>query len=488
MRIRSLVLVVTVLLSACAPASELTLPAAAGVPVPSTAAPADQVPRGVVRVAYPDEPARFVDVDGSDPAAVDLAALWGLPLFRTDDRGQRVRALAASVDEQRRDDGTFVVRVELRPGTWSDGTAVTSADVVATVEALRPFVRELVALITVTTPDARTVELTWDRPVAGWWQAVDAAGSILPASVLVDGGLDRYRDEVPVSGGPFVLAMRERGLSLSFRAHAGSPLGAPTSEGVDVLVTPSYETSLGLLEDGRVDAVLGHVALNPVPRGRNLAGVDAAAPLGGTTVTLEFRPGGGLGALDDAGERRGVVAAIRLESLVEGLLGTTGTPAIGPWAAGPTVAPALPGAPPEGQQLVTVLPRGHEVIGFTARAVQRDLEPINVDMQFVSFESPTFQGASDTQGGASFRIRRESPRPLLGQRLLAETPPDLAVDALAAFVGPGVTPGLQQVADEAMVVPLYRVGAAHVWRDSLEGFVPSSWPGLAFWSADEWRA
>lgn len=489
---RSAVAVLLVLLAlgvaGCGDVGALVLePAPSPSTVPSSADDGPGTAAETLTVAYPDEPSVLVDPTGDDAAAVDLTALWGLPLFRWDADGQRVPALADEVSERAGADGTWVVDVRLAPGEWSDGVPVTAADVVATVDALRPHVPELGALASVEAVADDLARFVWGREVVGWWVAVDALGTMLPAHVLAESGLDAYRDGVPVAGGSFKLVDRVPGLSLTFATNPGSPLGAPASAGVEVLVVPRFETALGLLEDGEVDMVLGHLALNPVPRSLDVPGVEAAAPVGGTTVTLELREGGALGGDAAAARRREVVGSLRLEELVEGLLGDTGDAARSAWPAGPDVAVTAPVEDAGGRQLVTVLPRGHEVLGFTARAVQRDVAVVDVDMQFVSFETPTFQVEAAAQGDAAFRIRREPPRPLVSRYLATGAQPEVGLAAIAALDGPAVETAMQQVADTALVVPLYRVGAAHAWSSDLDGVEPSSWPGLAFTSASRWR-
>lgn len=484
-------LLLLVVLGACSDLATLALES----PEPSPSASADRVEplpvtdeANVFRVGYPDEPAGFVDPLGRDSAAVDLTALWGLPLFRTDARGQRAPALVRSATEELRDDGTWIVTLTLAAGSWSDGSAVTAADVKATVEALRAFVPELGALGAVDVTGASTLTLTWTRPVVAWWALIDAMGTVLPAAVLQDEsrGLDAYRTGIPVSGGSFRLEAREPGRSLTFVAHDASPLGAPANAGIELLITPRFETALGLLEEQRVDVVMGYGALNPVPRALAIPGVEAAAPLGGTTVTLEFRPGGGLGATEDAGRRREIVANLKLGELVEGLLGDVGEAAPAYWPGAAPVAELATSEDAGGRQVVTVLPRGHEVIGFTARTVQRDLLAIDVDMQFVSFETPGYQAEAMNQGGAAFRIRRLTPTPIVSRATIA-APAEVGIAALAEFDGASVDAAMQTVADEGFVVPLFRLGIAHAWRADIVGIEASSWPGLAFATAAGWQ-
>lgn len=490
---RRLVVALTavLLLSACTDMTVLTLPDASSTPPASEAStepatPAPAARDGMFRVAYPDEPLGFVDPLGRDAAAVDLTALWGLPLFRYDAAGQRAPGLVAATQESVAADGTHRVELQLRSGTWSDGSAVTAADVKATVEALREFVPELGGLSSIEVTGASSLTLIWSREVVGWWSLVDALGTVLPAAILNEQGLEAYRDGIPVSGGSYRFESREPGRSLTFVAHDGSPLGGPVNAGIEILVAPRFETALGLLEQERVDVILGYGALNPVPRSLVIPGVAAAAPIGGTTIMLEFRPGGGLGGAEDAGQRREIVANLRLGELVEGLLGVTGEEAGAYWPGADPITERAASADAGGRQLVTVLPRGHEVIGFAARTVQRDLMAIDVDLQFVSFETPAYQRESLDQGGASFRIRRLTPTPIVSRAVIA-APAEIGLAAAAEIDGAAVDVAMQTVADEAVQVPLFRLGIAHAWRDDITGVVASSWPGLGFTSAAAWR-
>ncbi|MBW3662279.1 MAG: hypothetical protein KY469_04190, partial [Actinobacteria bacterium] len=68
-------------------------------PTPSAAPDATHDPAGSVSVAYPEEPAAWYPAFFDDPAAVDLAVLWGVPLFHLDEHGQLRPALARSWTE-----------------------------------------------------------------------------------------------------------------------------------------------------------------------------------------------------------------------------------------------------------------------------------------------------------------------------------------------------------------------------------------------------
>lgn len=469
-------------LTACATAEPLALPTGtASDGATAEPEPVARTPNGTVRVAYPDVPATWTALDGRDTAAIDLAALWTLPLFRYDPDGQLEPALATDVTFPEVDEG-WAVELSLAEGTWSDGTRVRPADVVATVEALRQVrEEEWSKLLTVGPAGEGKVRLTFSEPHGRWAHLLAVAPGILPARVLAQQGMPAYADTIPVAGGSFRLDSFDAGRSAVFVAHPGGPLGPPALERVEILFVPSYETGLGLLDAGEVDAVIGHLALNPVGRAEGLPGVRAAAPLGGTSVALEWRDGGAVG--DSADTRRAIVDAIDLAPLVTGLLRGVGeaAPSLVPGVRGP-VDVAAGRAPTRDVQIdediVLLLPRWHEVLGFTGRAVQRDLTAAGAAVRLVTVESPHHLAPLDPHDGA-LRVRRDAPRPNLGPEADAVPPgPDdrLAEELAATF---------ERLAEDASSTPLFRIGVAHAWRD-IQGFEPSSWPGLAFWSADDW--
>ena len=450
-----------------------------------TEAAADRDPDGTVVVAYPDEPSTFLAPQGQEVATDDLTALWGLPLLRLDPHGQLRRGLVQDWEVRPGEgDEPFIVRLELREGEWTDGTTVDAADVVATVDARRGGEPERFAPIaSVAEVDADTVDVTFAQPYAAWADLLVELGTMLP-SEAEGGGRGAFTDDVPVSGGWFRLVEREPGLRLRFDAHPDGPLGAPGVETVEVLFTPSFETSLGLLEDGEVDAVVGHLALNAVPRATELDGVRAEAPLGGTTVSLAFRPDGALGGPGLADRRRGVAETVDVGELVEGLLGPAGAVATTPW---PEVD--LPGERPvgevrEGLSLVLLVPGGSEVLGFTGRAVQRDLTSRGMSVDVVSEPAPRFAEVLGSERDVALVVRRTPPRPSL-----APWVEDLGMaTAAGADVGdgPDAAAALAAVAATSRTAPLFRVGVAHVWDEAVGGVRPSAWVGAGFWNAGEW--
>lgn len=460
-----------------------------------TATAAAQDGTGTVRVAYPDEPVSWYPAPEETTAAVDLAAIWGLPLYRIDDHGQLRAGLAAGARVQPGDPGgPWRVEIDLSDGAWSDGQPVVAQDVVATLGALRdtPHGSALEPLTSVEAVGDRTVSLTFDRPYGRWPYLLAGGYGVLPAHVLEDGGLDAFRDGVPVSGGPMRLESHEPGLRASFVAHPDSPLRAPDLERLEVYFTPSYETSLGLLREHRVDAVIGHVALNPVERAHRVEGVEASAPVGGTTAVVTWSSDGAAGS---SAVREGAQRAIDVSQLVEGLLGPSGavlTSTIpmheGPWARRRTDGAAgLDGVP-----LGIIVPGHQEVPAFTGRVLQRDLRGGGAVVTLIRVEPEEVTGPEARTADGELLLRRDLPRPSLSARVSTGIPPDaraalLRADTAATNLEGAVDAAEEMLYDQAYDLPLYRVGLAHAWRSELLGVRASSWPGAAWWDVTAWR-
>lgn len=450
---------------------------------------------GTVRVAYPDEPVSWYPALEETTAAVDLAAIWGLPLYRIDGHGQLRAGLAvdARVDPGVAG-GPWQVEIDLRPGTWSDGQPVVAQDVVATVASLREtsHAPALEPLTSAEAVDDHTVRLTFDRPYGRWPYLLAGGYGVLPAQVLEDAGLEAYRDGVPVSGGPMRLERYEPGLRASFVAHPDSALGTPGVERLEVYFTPSYETSLGLLRDHRVDAAIGHVALNPVERAHRVDGVRAAAPVGGTTAVVSWSSGGAAGASD---VREGVRRAIDVSQLVEGLLGPSGailTSTI-PTHTGPWERQRTGGAAGlDGVSLGILVPGHQEVPAFTGRVLQRDLRGGGAEVTLIRVEPEELTGSGARTADGELLLRRDLPRPSLSARVSTGIPPDgreplSRADAAATNLDGAVDAAEETLYEHAYDLPLYRVGLAHAWRSELLGVRPSSWPGAAWWDVTAWR-
>jgi hypothetical protein len=445
---------------------------------------------GALRIAYPEEPVVWHPALRDDPPTIDLAALWGVPLYRYDHHGQLRPAL---VDEAEVEvtEASWAVTLRLREGRWSDGEPITGGDVAATIAVLAdgPLAREFAAVEGVEAIDERTVRIGFSEPVPRWPHLLAGARSILPAHVLEDGGLERYADGVPVSAGPFALTDQEPGLRAVFERHDDGPLGAPGLDRIEVYFTPSYETALGLLAERRVDLVMGHVAPNPEGRARRLDDIEAAAPVGGTWASLTFPEGGVLGGSPDA--RAAARDLVSVAAIADGLLGRDGEPMTspvpglaGPWRVDRALSTEL-----SNLDLNVFIRSRQEIAGVTGRMLQADLQAGGAQAEIIRLD---LDEDVDRRVDVEFALRRDGPRPSLVSRL-----PDAADSELVASVGQGddlarldLPEGERALAalhDAAWERPLYRVGVAHAWRPELDGIRPSGWPGLALWEAERLR-
>jgi hypothetical protein len=476
------VLAIVVGVVGCGGDEPLSAPVRADDPVPTVvpAEPAERTPSGSLTVGVPSEPTAWIVPEGDDLAALDLAALWGLPLYRLDAHGHPVRALARA--ERVGDDGR-IVEIELHAGAWSDGTPVAAADVVATVAALRGTALggDLELVEEVTAVDERTVRFLLREPTVRWPLLPGPVG-VLPAHVLEAGGLEAAA-ALEVTGGVFRLGERVAGLGATFTAHPGSPLGPPALEDLHVRVVPMYDVALGLLDEGELDAAIGYLAIAPVERATAL-GLDVAAPVGGTWVSLRWTDPASVARE----HRRGVAASVDVREQVEGLrLGEPlSVPVLG---RAPEVAPdagRVDDAEGVGDLTVSLVLRAdEEALSVTGRLLEAQLRARDARLQLRRERTPFDVGAA-READAVLEVRRDHAR--------IDLAPSVADDGIVAAAAGSPSPhdaaviaALQVALDEAEVVPLYRPAVAHVWRPEVSGIVPSSWPGAGFASAAGWH-
>jgi hypothetical protein len=483
-----LVLAAVLGLSACSAPPPLTAPAIEEVARARVVAeePAVLRPSGEVTVGVPAEPTAWIVPDADDVAAADLAALWGLPLYRVDASGRPVDALV--VAEAWEPDGRSVT-LELAEGTWSDGTPVGADDVVATVEALRGtgLGRDLDVVAEVVAEGSQRVRFELRQPTVRWPVLLGAVG-VLPAHVLADGGLDTAAT-LEVTGGPFRLAEHEPGLGASFVAHAGSPLGAPGLEALHVRYVPSYDVALELLDDGRLDVALGYLPIGAEDRAGRLR-LEAAAPVGGTWVALRWHPD----ATVTPAQRRGVANVLDVSEQVEGLaLGEElSAPLLEAPRAERSVGERDRGAAGEvedvaGLEATLVVRADEEALTLTGRLLEAQVRAREGRLDLRRERTPADVPVAREQD-ASLVVRRDLPRPDLA-RDLDEDDHALArsADAAPSAADPAVVAALDAVADQARVVSLYRPPVAHVWRGEVRGIEPSAWPGIGLSSAHRWH-
>lgn len=493
------------LLAVAATAACTPLPQAPPAPAVATAAPertapedapaaaTDVAPRGDVTVAYPDPVGTWWGADGDDLAAIDLASLWALPLYRWDPLGRARPALATDVRVVESPAG-WSVEVDLAAGEWSDGESVGADDVVATTTALqdvRPAAWS--AFVGAVVVDESTVRLDFDRPYAAWPTLLSGVPGVLPAHVLEEQGIAAYADGLPVTGGWFRSEEWEPGLRSSFAAHGEGPLGPPAVASVEVVVVPGHDVALGLLDDGRADALVGHVALDPSRRRAAVEGVEGAVAFGGTRFELAWGPEGA-----GAAARRAAANGLDPAPFVEGLLRDVGRSAGGVAPGTTGVAPAA-GDEADGRVAIQVT-RTVEGLGLLARRLQADLDDAGVAASLVRVDPPAHL-REPLPVDARLRVVRLPPSGSLAGRLAA-----VGLDAEAGVAADATAPATLDplddaevptgphaevaalLADDPRLLPVADVAVTHAWvPDRVRGIEPSGWPGVGLWNVGRWE-
>jgi len=160
------------------------------------------------------------------------------------------------------------ITYKLRPWRWSDGEALTSADVALSWRLIvdprvgSPRASLLRDIVDVETPDPETVRYRFDRPVADPIQA--SFHSILPAHLVAE--LDPARQDLwplnrdNVSSGPFRLVSWDAGEQLVLERNPHYLLHRAYLDRLVLRVMPDATAQMLALESGEVDLVMGVTA------------------------------------------------------------------------------------------------------------------------------------------------------------------------------------------------------------------------------------
>lgn len=471
-------------------------------------------------------------VGGDTPATRDLAPLWLPGLYRMGPGGVRTPWLAAGPPAVT-PDGRRVL-IDLRPDArWSDGTAITSADVAATWRRASsqpgPWRTSYAQIAGVETPTPARAVLVLRAPGVAWARLFVAPTGVLPAAALQRLGTKPY--DVSITGGPFVLAARTPGLETSWRRTPHPwPGSDPLLDELRVQVVPDFATSLALLEAKRVDAVLPYDSVNAAVRLRAVAGTKAVGEQERRSITtLTLRTTGG--PLKDVRVRQALAQALDRSAFAEGLVRTDGSGANGlrtleggnaPFARWrPDVAAARKllaaagwqdnGDKPrtrDGKELTLVLasPAPSDLYDVLARGMQVQLRRIGVQIDLAGADADRAAELART-GVADLALTRWDTDvvPDLGRLLAASSAAptgagwprwaDAAADrafravaaapTLAAANGPLQQAGAR-AAEQVPVLPMLRLDAVTGAAAGVRVFAPVSGYGGPFVDADRW--
>ncbi len=253
-----------------------------------------------------------------------LAHLAFEPFFDLDAHGRPVPELITSVPTVgnggvSRDGRTILYH--LRPGVrWSDGTALTSADVLYTLKAILdpndPVAShegyDLIDRAEAPGPYAVRFHLrrAWAPAVATFFTYGTSPQYVLPAHVLAaQGPLARaaFNAAPTVGDGPFTFVSWTRGERIIYAANPRYWRGLPAVARIDVRVVPDPQTNLTLLQAGELD-------FNLVAPSQEAALIRSGAALRYAYAPTALIAGVALNVsrppLDDVRVRRALAAAI----------------------------------------------------------------------------------------------------------------------------------------------------------------------------------
>ena len=273
---------------------------------------------GTLVASMRSEPRSFNRLVSRHSSTELVALLSHARLIRVNRATQEVEPWLAERWTTSRDGQTYTLtlREDLR---WSDGQPFTSADVAFTFAAIfDPRVKSVLANslevdgqpLTVATPDARTVVVTFPKPFGPGIRLLDNV-VMLPAHKLqaaLSGATmaDTWTTATPpadlVGMGPFVLTRYEPGQRLTFarnphywrRDDQGQPL--PYLDGLVLEILPDADTELLRLGAGQIDVMQQQLRAEDVATARDLErkGVvtvqEAGVALDSDTFFFNLRP------------------------------------------------------------------------------------------------------------------------------------------------------------------------------------------------------
>jgi peptide/nickel transport system substrate-binding protein len=334
---------------------------------------------------------------------------------------------------------TFKLRDDI---VWSDGTPITSADFKFTydmtmadsnaVSSRSPF--DLVESLE--TPDERTVAVTFTEPYAPWLSRLFAGQSgqaIIPEHILkpvfdAEGTIDTADwNKAPTVGcGPFVFAEWESGSFARFVANDKYWLGRPNVDELFFRFVPDDASQIAALKAGDGD-VGTFFAYSDLPE-LEAAGIKVVNSFSGYNEGWYFNqhPEKGNPAMQDVKVRQAIAMAFNREKLVQDLLLDRTGVAATDWDNSPWVDPSItiwPYDPEKAKALLkeagwedtngdgTVDKDGVELVlkyGTTNREVrqdtqavaQQDLAQVGIKLDLQSYDSDIFF-ASYSENGPS---------------------------------------------------------------------------------------
>jgi peptide/nickel transport system substrate-binding protein len=303
---------------------------------------------GAVRIVDNQEPNSLIRLFSNQAAADDVTALLFEPLFRYDDRGIPVPALATefpSIQNGLISKDGLRITFKLRPNArWSDGQPVTADDVVFTWHAIVDGKNPVVltagydGIKTMIADSPHQVTMLLKKPF-GPAVYLFSEGSFppLPSHLLAKyERIDRLPyDSDPVGDGPFVLKQWVHGSDIIFAPNPYYWRGRARLDQIDIRIIPDSVTDVNALKTHEID-VLDGVTKNLVDEVAHIEGVNVVKQLSANYRHLDFNLKNPI--LADAVVRRAIATSIDFDKIIHDVyhgLGVRGSSTVPPlsWAA-----------------------------------------------------------------------------------------------------------------------------------------------------------
>ncbi len=376
-------------------------------------------------------------LDPFSTLASELSYALVRPVYRSLYRLRPDGSVSADLAESERGTSRRTI-VRLRRARWNNGLPIVAKDVVASIRRARDGGR-LSGIRSATAVDARAVEL---RGRVSNWQRALAAGSLI---------LPRGRFDPAIASGPYSIDRRRPGLGIDYEVNPRWDGPEPRVARIKVRFVASLEIMLALLERGRLDAAWPPSAVNLHDRLEERGLESGSGPWPTEFIYLDLA-----GAALSLEERRGLISALPLGVLEQGLVRDLGDLEVGLdlILQGPSSLPD--------QELQLAAPAGDELLIQMQRAFQEHLENKGVEVEILAIDPRTYysRGAIDDPVDVALRRGRSAPGSASGW------------------------PALQ----ELKAVPLFEVESVVAWRPGVEGIVPPASIDGPLGTAESWSA
>lgn len=222
---------------------------------------------------------------------------------------------------------TFFIRPGIR---FHDDTPLTGEDVRATFDHLQESANgELVKHIDGVTVDGQSVTVRLKAPWAAFLSTLAWFGaSILPAHVYAGAAWkDHPANLKPIGSGPFRFKSWEPGHRIVLEKFPGFYGQGPYVDEIEYMITPTATTAVQLLEQGRVDMLIGRPPSSMVQALSKTPGIRVSIAPSDSRAYLAFnvkRP-----LFSDIRLRRAVNLALDRRAIIDKTLSGYGMPAFG---------------------------------------------------------------------------------------------------------------------------------------------------------------